>query len=76
MFFSFDLCVCERQREKGGAPLCVRVCVCVSKCVCEPLCVYERKRERESELTAIVCVCERASVCVSDCVCVSECVWE
>ncbi len=36
--------------------------------------MYERKRERESELTAIVCVCVRASKCVSDCVCVSECV--
>ncbi len=46
------------------------VCVCVSKCVCEPLCVYERKRERESELTAIVCVC----VCERLCVCERMCV--
>ncbi len=38
MFFSFDLCVCERQREKGGAPLCVRVCVCASHCVCVYVC--------------------------------------
>ncbi len=74
MFLSFDLCVCVRQRERKEGPHCVCVCgVCEQVCV-RALCVYERKRERESELTAIVCV--RASECVSDCVCVSECVWE
>ncbi len=31
MFFSFDLCVCERQRErKEGPSVCERMCVGVN----------------------------------------------
>ncbi len=30
---------CERERERKGAPLCVRVCVRASECVSE--CVWE-----------------------------------
>ncbi len=70
MFFSFDLCVCERQRERKEGP----------HCVCEPLCVYERKREREKVSSLCVCVrvcvCVRASECVSDCMCVGVNCWQ
>jgi len=58
------VCVCERERVRGGQGFqCVReTCVCV--------CVRERESARERVFkTMFLCVCVR---CVFVCVCVRE----
>ncbi len=57
VFLFWSVCVWETEREKGGAPLCVRATVRV----------WKEERERESELT--VCVCACVCVCASEWVC-------
>ncbi len=58
VFFSFDLCVCERQREKGG-PHCV--------CVCEQVCGWKDVREKKwAHCDCSLCMCVR--VRVNECV--------